>query len=80
MKRIADKIRERAYHVWEREGRPAGRELEHWLVAESEFEAASAAPTRKRSTATKAKASSGKTKVTKNTTSRRRTPKKNGNK
>jgi hypothetical protein len=27
----------RAYEIWEREGRPAGRDLEHWSMAESEL-------------------------------------------
>src|SRR5208282_4499721 len=27
------KVRERAYHIWEREGRPQGREAEHWEKA-----------------------------------------------
>ncbi|MGH9207035.1 MAG: DUF2934 domain-containing protein [Acidimicrobiales bacterium] len=26
-------VRERAYYIWEREGRPAGRAREHWLRA-----------------------------------------------
>jgi hypothetical protein len=26
-------IRERAYYIWEREGRPQGRELQHWQAA-----------------------------------------------
>ena len=26
-------IRERAYTIWEREGRPHGRERDHWLQA-----------------------------------------------
>ncbi|MCD2181885.1 DUF2934 domain-containing protein [Rhizobium sp. GN54] len=30
------KIRERAYEIWDREGRPLGRELEHWAQAERE--------------------------------------------
>jgi Protein of unknown function (DUF2934) len=30
-------IRERAYFIWVREGRQHGRELEHWLQAESEL-------------------------------------------
>ena len=30
-------IRERAYVIWEREGRPADRSLHHWLQAESEI-------------------------------------------
>lgn len=24
----------KAYEIWEQEGRPAGRDLEHWLLAE----------------------------------------------
>ncbi|MGE0373644.1 MAG: DUF2934 domain-containing protein [Gammaproteobacteria bacterium] len=31
------RTRERAYQIWEREGRPAGREIEHWLQAEQEL-------------------------------------------
>ena len=27
------KVRERAYYIWEREGRPQGRELQHWQTA-----------------------------------------------
>ena len=27
-------IRERAHQIWEKEGRPAGREAEHWKQAE----------------------------------------------
>jgi Protein of unknown function (DUF2934) len=29
-------IRERAYAIWEEEGRPEGRHLDHWLRAEAE--------------------------------------------
>ena len=29
-----------AYHIWEQEGRPAGREQEHWLQAESQMKSA----------------------------------------
>jgi hypothetical protein len=25
-----------AYYIWEREGRPSGRELDHWLRAEND--------------------------------------------
>jgi hypothetical protein len=32
-------IRERAYHIWEREGRPHGRDAMHWQQAVSEIEA-----------------------------------------
>jgi len=31
------RIRERAYAVWEQEGRPDGKHLEHWLQAEAEI-------------------------------------------
>ena len=33
-------IREHSYFIWEREGRPLGRNLEHWLLAEAELRAA----------------------------------------
>ncbi|MBV8796302.1 MAG: DUF2934 domain-containing protein [Hyphomicrobiales bacterium] len=33
-------IRARAYHIWVEEGRPDGRELDHWLRAKWEVEAA----------------------------------------
>lgn len=29
-------VRGRAYSIWEAEGRPAGKDLEHWLQAERE--------------------------------------------
>ena len=32
-------IRMRAYHIWEREGRPHGRDLEHWVQARIELDA-----------------------------------------
>ena len=28
------RVRERAYHLWESEGRPSGRHAEHWCVSE----------------------------------------------
>jgi len=31
-------IRERAYGIWIEEGRPDGREVEHWSRASKEFE------------------------------------------
>ncbi len=34
---IQDAIRKRSYLIWEREGRPEGRNLEHWLKAEAEL-------------------------------------------
>lgn len=32
-------VAERAYGIWEQEGRPEGREIEHWLRAEAEMRA-----------------------------------------
>jgi hypothetical protein len=32
-----NRIHEHAYHLWEKAGRPKGRELEHWLDAEREL-------------------------------------------
>jgi len=34
-----ERIRERAYEIWERAGRPAGKAVEHWLQAEAEIAA-----------------------------------------
>lgn len=33
------RIRERAYDIWVREGRPHGRDAEHWRMAEAEIAA-----------------------------------------
>ena len=33
----ANRIHEYAYYLWEKAGRPEGRELEHWLDAEREL-------------------------------------------
>jgi hypothetical protein len=35
---IENQIRHRAYAIWEAEGRPHGRALEHWLAAEAKFQ------------------------------------------
>jgi hypothetical protein len=35
----SERIRQRAYVIWQREGRPEGREQEHWRQAEAEIEA-----------------------------------------
>lgn len=32
-----EQIRQRAHHIWEREGCPAGREAEHWQMARTEL-------------------------------------------
>ncbi|MER2266780.1 DUF2934 domain-containing protein [Methylobacterium oxalidis] len=34
-----EQIRERAYEIWERNHRPAGFEIEFWLLAERELRA-----------------------------------------
>jgi len=34
---IRRKVELCAYHIWEREGRPQGREYEHWRMAEAEI-------------------------------------------
>jgi hypothetical protein len=39
---ILRRIRERSYQIWEQEGRPAGRHLDHWLRAEQEVVAKNA--------------------------------------
>ena len=36
------KIRNRAWEIWEENGRPVGRDLEFWLQAEREFQEAEA--------------------------------------
>lgn len=34
---LRQRIQERAYQLWEADGRPAGREESHWLAAEREI-------------------------------------------
>jgi len=34
---IYERIRQRAYSLWERDGRPHGRQMAHWLQAEREL-------------------------------------------
>lgn len=36
---ITAEVQRRAYLIWERENRPEGKHLEHWLCAEAEVEA-----------------------------------------
>ncbi len=33
------KIRELAYEIWQGDGRPSGRDVQHWLAAERQIEA-----------------------------------------
>jgi hypothetical protein len=41
---IEDRVRERAYALWEKDGRPEGRSDEYWQRARSEVEAEEAKP------------------------------------
>jgi len=41
-------IRERSYSIWERQGRPEGKSVEHWLQAKAELEAESLAKQKSR--------------------------------
>ena len=36
MHEMESAIRQKAYEIWQAEGRPAGREVVHWLRAEEE--------------------------------------------
>jgi Protein of unknown function (DUF2934) len=38
-----ERIRERAHQIWEREGKPHGRDAEHWQQAGAEIDAEAAA-------------------------------------
>lgn len=38
-----DRVRERAYQLWEKEGRPEGQHLHHWRRAEEELQGRSPA-------------------------------------
>lgn len=38
MKQSYEEISKRAFEIWEKEGQPEGRELDHWLKAEQELE------------------------------------------
>jgi hypothetical protein len=35
-----EEIARRAYSIWEQQGRPSGKEREHWLLAEQQLQAA----------------------------------------
>lgn len=42
---IERRVRERAYEIWESEGRPEGRSEDHWKQARAEFSEAAAEAT-----------------------------------
>ena len=46
-------IAQRAYAMWEQEGRPDGRNLDHWLTAENELSVSSPATSPRRTESTK---------------------------
>jgi hypothetical protein len=37
MEMESDQIAQKAFEIWEREGRPQGRDQEHWFEAENEI-------------------------------------------
>jgi hypothetical protein len=43
-KTIEDRVRDRAYALWEKDDRPDGRSDEYWQLARSEVEAEEAEP------------------------------------
>jgi hypothetical protein len=57
-----DEIRKRAHEIWENEGRPEGREKDHWERAEREVAASAGAkpPAAKKSAGSDAKAAAPK--------------------
>jgi hypothetical protein len=36
---LEERIRERAFHIWTQEGRPEGRDKEHWELAKAQIAA-----------------------------------------
>ena len=34
---LREEVEHRAYEIWEREGRPEGRDIEHWFAAERQL-------------------------------------------
>jgi hypothetical protein len=34
---LREEVERRAYEIWEREGRPEGQDVEHWLAAERQL-------------------------------------------
>jgi hypothetical protein len=49
-KTIEDRVRDRAYALWEKDGRPDGRSDEYWQQARFEVEAEEAEPGNERPT------------------------------
>ena len=57
--KLEARIRERAYQIWEREGRPEGRDFDHWTRAVSEVQAEEEGGQPKAAAPRKAKAVNG---------------------
>lgn len=55
-------IAARAYHIWEREGRPHGRDLDHWLAAERELRGGGSVASVRRARASRTRPAAVKTK------------------
>ena len=53
-----ERVRERAYQIWEIEGRPYGRHMDHWLRAEAECQVSEPATPKKRRAAPAGKSTS----------------------
>ena len=51
-----ERILKKAYEIWEAEGRPSGRDMEHWVQAEVALAAKKANPKSKTKPKAKAKA------------------------
>ena len=47
------RIADAAYHLWLKEGRPEGQDMDHWLRARAELEAAQSPAPKKRRAAAK---------------------------
>ena len=60
---LQERIRDRAYAIWEREGRPHGRDRDHWAEAEREIANEESGPAPKRPAARKQPAGRAKTRA-----------------
>lgn len=69
----SSRIAEHAYHLWENEGRPHGKSLDHWLKAEAEVTVV-AAPQKKAAAPKRAKRTTTATKAKAPRTSRAKKP------
>jgi len=68
-----ERIAERAYQIWEQQGRPHGRDLDHWLQAEQEAAAGGKTSRRGRTAAGKGEKAAGTSPKRASTASSRKT-------